>query len=96
MTKSELVNAIVGKSGLTKEDAGKALQAAIETISEALCRNERVTLIRFGTFETRFRNEREGFNPFAQESITIPARFVPAFRPSRVLKDAVRQDIAEG
>ncbi len=95
MYKSDLVEAIVEKSGLTKKDADKALQATMESISEALCRNEKVSLIGFGTFETRFRKEREGRNPATREPMTIPASYVPAFRASKTLKDTVKENLAE-
>ena len=95
MHRSDLVDAIVEKSGLPKKDAHRALKAAIESISEALCQNEKVSLIGFGTFEARFRRERNGMNPATREPITIPTRYTPAFRPSKVLKDAVKQNLVE-
>ncbi len=95
MHKSELVKAISDKSGLTRKETGKALDAVVASISEALCRNEKVSLIGFGTFENRFRKQSNGFNPATREPITIPARYTPAFRPSKVLKDAVKQNLVE-
>ncbi len=89
MNKSELVGAISEKSGLTKVDAGKALDAMIEAVTETLKNGEQVTLVGFGTFEVRERAARSGRNPRTGETIEIKAAKKPAFKPGKALKDAV-------
>lgn len=89
MNKSELIDAIAEKSGLTKADAGRALDATVASISEALAKGESVTLVGFGTFSVKDRAERQGFNPKTKEPLTIPATKVPAFKAGKSLKDAV-------
>lgn len=89
MNKSELIDAIAEKSGLTKADAGRALDATVASISDALAKGESVTLVGFGTFSVKDRAERQGFNPKTKEPLTIPATKVPAFKPGKSLKDAV-------
>ena len=89
MNKSELIDAIAEKSGLTKADAGRALDATVASISEALAKGESVTLVGFGTFSVKDRAERQGFNPKTKEPLTIPATKVPVFKAGKSLKDAV-------
>ncbi len=90
MNKSELVAAIAEKSELTKKDAEKALNAFIESVTEALADGERVQLVGFGTFEVRQRAERKGRNPQTREEIIIPASKAPVFRAGKGLKDSVQ------
>lgn len=89
MNKSELIDAIVEKSGLNKADAAKALEAVTQTITETLVKGDSVTLIGFGTFSIKTRAERQGFNPQTKESLTIPAAKVASFKPGKALKEAV-------
>ena len=90
MNKTELVAAIVEKSGLTKKDADKALAAFIETVTETMQKGEKIQLVGFGTFEVRERPERVGRNPMTKETITIPATKVPAFKAGKAFKDLVK------
>lgn len=90
MNKQMLVNALADKTGMTKKDAGEALNTILDTIVDALQRGEKVTITGFGTFEVRHRKERKGRNPQTGAEITIPARDVAAFRAGKTLKDAVR------
>ena len=91
MNKSELVAAMAEKGELTKKDAEKALNAFIETVTEALTEEERVQLVGFGTFEVRHRAERKGRNPQTREEIIIPASKAPVFKAGKALKDAVQE-----
>lgn len=91
MNKSELINAIAEKSGLTKKDSEKALNAFVETVQETLTKGDKVQLIGFGTFEVRERSARKGRNPQTGEEIMIPAAKVPAFKPGKALKDSVNK-----
>lgn len=80
MNKSELVSAIAEKSGLTKVDAKKALDAATEAIVDALKANDKVALVGFGTFSVSERPERQGINPRTKETVTIAAKKVAKFK----------------
>ncbi|MBR5121532.1 MAG: HU family DNA-binding protein [Oscillospiraceae bacterium] len=89
MTKVELVSKIADKAGLTKKEAEKALNAVVETVTDALNAGEKVSLIGFGTFEVKTRAAKEGINPKTKAKIAIPARKVPTFKAGKALKDSV-------
>jgi len=89
VNKAELIAGVAKKSDMTKKAAGEAVEAVFATISEALSREEKVTIVGFGTFEVRDRKERKGVNPATKEPILIPATKVPAFRPGKSLREAV-------
>ena len=89
MNKAELVAAVAEKTGLSKKDSEKAVNAAFDAISETLVEGGKVQLVGFGSFETKTRNARVGRNPRTKEEIEIPASRVPAFKAGKALKDAV-------
>jgi len=89
MTKQEVIANVASKAELTKKDAAKALDALIEVIQQALIENDKVQFIGFGTFEVRERAARIGRNPQTGEEIKIAASKVPAFKPSKALKEVV-------
>jgi len=89
MNKSELVNMMSQKSNMTKKDTESALNAFIESITETLKKGDKVSLVGFGTFETRKRAERNGINPQTKKAIKIPATNAPAFKAGKALKDSV-------
>jgi DNA-binding protein HU-beta len=91
MNKTELINAVAEKSELSKKDATSAVDAVFEVITGSLQNSEKVQLIGFGNFEVRERAARKGRNPQTGEEIEIPASNVPAFKPGKALKDAVKQ-----
>lgn len=90
MNKTELTNAIAAKAGLTKADAKKALDAALEAITDALKAGDKVALIGFGTFAVNERPERTGVNPLTKQSITIAAKKVAKFKAGAELEAAVQ------
>lgn len=90
MKKTELVDAIATKAELTKKDSAKAVDALFETIASTLSKEEKIQLIGFGTFEVRERAARTGRNPQTGEEMNIPASKVPAFKPGKELKEAVK------
>ena len=90
MNKTELVKVVAEQAELTQKDAAKAVDALIETISETLAQEEKIQLIGFGTFEVRERAARKGRNPQTGEEIEIAASKVPAFKPGKELKEAVK------
>ena len=89
MNKTELIAAISEKTGMTKKDAEKALLAVVDTITETVVKGDKVTLVGFGSFETKTREARMGRNPKTKEAIEIPATRVPVFKAGKALKDAV-------
>lgn len=88
--KAELIQNVAEKTGLTKKDSTAAVDAVFSSIQESLVKGEKVQLIGFGNFEVRHRAARKGRNPQTNEEITIPASDVPAFKPGKTLKDAVK------
>lgn len=89
MSKQELVEMIAEKAGLTKADAARALDATMASITEALKKGDKVSLVGFGTFATSKREAREGRNPRTGETVKIAARTAVTFKAGSKLKDAV-------
>ena len=89
MNKTELIAAVAEKEGISKKSADAAVNAVLDSITEALANGEAVQLIGFGTFEVRERAEKQGINPATKAAITIPAAKVPAFKAGKALKEAV-------
>lgn len=89
MNKAELIDAIATQGGLSKAQAGQALDATIAAISNALKAGDSVTLVGFGTFSVKERAARSGRNPKTGETIKIDATKVPGFKAGKGLKDAV-------
>ena len=90
MNKSELIDEIAAEAGISKLAAGKALDAALAAVKQALKDNDTVTLVGFGTFYVSERAARAGRNPQTGQSIEIKAAKVPKFRPGKALKDALK------
>jgi DNA-binding protein HU-beta len=89
VNKSELIDAIAAAADLSKADAGRALDATIESITGALKGGDSVSLVGFGTFAVKQRAAREGRNPQTGKTIQIAAATVPGFKAGKALKDAV-------
>jgi DNA-binding protein HU-beta len=89
MNKAELVDAVAGASNLSKADAGRAIDAVVDSITSALKRGEQVSVVGFGTFSVKHRAARSGRNPRTGETIQIAASNVPGFKAGKGLKDAV-------
>jgi nucleoid DNA-binding protein len=90
MNKAELVEGVSGKVDLTKKETNDVVDAIMSAITDSLAMNERVTLVGFGTFQVMARKARRGVNPQTRETIQIPAKKVPKFKPGRSLREAVR------
>jgi len=90
MNKNELISAVAEKSGLSKKDSEKALNAALETITATVAAGNKVQLIGFGTFELRERAEKQARNPRTGEKMTVPACKAPAFKAGQAFKDAAK------
>ena len=91
MNKVELVAMVAEKTDMTKKDAEKAVSAVLDSVVEAVSNGDKVQIVGFGTFETRFRNERKGRNPRTKEEITIPASTQPVFKAGKAFKDTVAE-----
>jgi DNA-binding protein HU-beta len=91
VTKQEFVDRVAQKSGLGRREAGEAVDAMIETITDALTNREEVAFTGFGKFSTQHRAARQGVNPRnPTEKVQIPAAHVPKFTAGSSLKQAVR------
>lgn len=91
MNKTELVNALALRTGLSKKSAEDVLTTALDIITETLVQGEKVQLVGFGSFEVRERAPRIGRNPRTREEVTIPASRAVQFKSGKVLKSAVSQ-----
>lgn len=89
MNKSELIDLMAVAADVPKAKAGRALEAALEGVVNALKKGESVSLVGFGTFSVKERAAREGRNPQTGETIHIAAAKVPGFKAGKSLKDAV-------
>ena len=89
MNKTELIATAAENSGMTKKDTERVLNAAIDAITAALVKGDKVQLSGFGIFETKNREARIGRNPHTKETVEIPATRVPGFKASKALKDTV-------
>jgi DNA-binding protein HU-beta len=90
MNKAQLIEAMANKAGLTKADAKKALDAFIETTSEALKGEDRVALIGFGSFSVSTREARTGRNPQTGKAIDIPSKKVIKFKAGSELVEVIQ------
>ncbi len=90
MNKTELINAIAEKAGLTKAQSKDALDAAIVAIADALAANDKVALLGFGTFSVVEKPERTGINPQTKQQITIAARKNVKFKAGAELTAKVK------
>ena len=89
MNKAELITKVANLSGLTKNDAGKAINALVTAVQGALKNNDKVSLVGFGSWEVKHREERKGVNPKTGEEITIAARKSVSFKPGKEFKEIV-------
>ncbi len=89
MNKAELVAAVAEKTGLSKKDTEKTVNAALDAIIDSLVAGEKVQLVGFGAFEVKERGERIGRNPQTKEEITIPASRVASFKVGKAMKEAI-------
>jgi len=90
MDKAELVEEVSNQTGLTKKTSREAVNAVFSAITDSLAREERVTLVGFGTFQVAKRKARRGVNPRTRETIQIPAKKVSKFVPGKGLRDKTK------
>ena len=89
MNKAELIDAVASEANLSKADAGRAVDAVVDSIASALSKGQQVSVVGFGTFSVKHRAARAGRNPRTGETIQIAASNVPGFKAGKALKDAV-------
>ncbi len=89
MNKEELVQEISKKAGVTQKEAGEVLSSLIDTIQKTVAKGKKVTLVGFGTWESRKRAARIGRNPQTGKELKIPAKKVPAFSAGKKFKTIV-------
>ena len=89
MNKAELINTVAESTKLSHADADRAVQAVLQSITNALSRGDQVVLVGFGTFTVKQRAARTGRNPQTGQTIQIAASRVPGFKAGKALKDAV-------
>jgi DNA-binding protein HU-beta len=89
VNKLEFIRKLAEKTGFTQKDTEKFFNAHNETIMQTLSDGEKVQIIGFGSYEVRHRKSREGRDPRTGETVSIPAKMVPAFKPGKQLKEAV-------
>ena len=89
LSKQDVINSVADATGLTKKEAGDAVDAVVNTIKNALAEGNAVGLIGFGSFEVKTRAARTGRNPQTGAELDIPEKKVPAFKAGKELKDAV-------
>ena len=91
MNKTELVEAIANEAGISKANADAAVKAFVDVVTKELKKDEKVTLVGFGTFEVGKRAARTGRNPLTGEEIKIKASKAPKFKAGKALKDAINK-----
>jgi DNA-binding protein HU-beta len=89
MKKSEFISQVAQKSGLSKKDTEAVIDAALETITEALKARENVSFLGFGSFQAVKKNAREITIPGTTRKVKVPAKYSVRFKPGKLLKDAV-------
>ena len=89
MNKTELVAMVAEKASMSKKNAGVAVDATLNAITDAIAKGDKVQLVGFGTFETKPRAARTGKNPRPGEELAIPAANMRGFKAGKGLKDAV-------
>jgi integration host factor subunit beta len=89
MTKADLVDQIIALGDLTRRDGEIIVETLFESVIGALKANDKVEVRGFGSFRTRQRKPRTGRNPKTGDSVAVPAKRVPFFKPSKELRDLV-------
>ena len=89
MNKTELIALTAERTGLTKKDTERVINAALDAVSTAMAQGDKVQLSGFGAFDVKDREARVGRNPHTKEAIDIPATRVPVFKPSKALRDLI-------
>ena len=90
MTKADLVDIVASKTGLTKRDVAAVVEALLEAIKSSLEKHRHIEIREFGTFKVKRRKASMKYNPRDRsQKVTVPAKMVPVFKPSKFLKERV-------
>ena len=89
MNKNDLIASVASSAGLSKSDATRAIESFLDSITNALKRDEKVSIVGFGNFSVSHRKATTGRNPRTGESIQIAASTVPSFKAGKAFKDAL-------
>ena len=89
MNKTDVISKVAESTGISKKDTEAIVNEVFQTIIDSVVSGEKVQIAGFGIFEKHSRAERQGRNPKDGTPITIPAKDVPKFKPSKAFKDAV-------
>ena len=89
MNKTDLIALTAERTGLTKKDTERVINAALDAVSAAMAEGDKVQLSGFGAFDVKDREARVGRNPHTKEAIDNPATRVPVFKPSKALRDLI-------
>lgn len=95
MNKTELIAAVAEKSGLTQKDSKKVVEALLDVVKEDVAAGNKVQILGFGTFESRKREARSGFNPLTKEPIEIKASVIPVFKAGKAFKAVMPVPVAK-
>ena len=90
MKRSDLINALRERfPQLTPQDTEQCVKAIIDSMAEALARNDRIEIRGFGSFRLNYRQPRIGRNPMTGEKVSVPAKYVPHFKPGQEMREGV-------
>ncbi len=90
MNKTDLINAVAEKAGLSKANARAAVEATLSSIAESIEAGDKVALLGFGTFSVTEKKERTGINPRTKETITIAAKKIIKFKPGAEFTERIK------
>lgn len=91
MTRKELINKIAQDTKTTQKDVAAIVEAFLNAVKEIMVQGDQLSLMGFGTFGIKERSARKGINPLTKEPLDVPAKNVPYFKPSKILKEAVNR-----
>lgn len=90
MTKADFIDKVAMRANISRREANEVFSTITDVITEALIAGDSLTFVGFGKFETRQRKAKTARNPQTGAELTIPAKRVPAFKPGKALKEAVK------
>ena len=91
LTRMDLAEAVFREVGLSRHESAQLVESVLGHVSDALVRGEQVKISSFGTFSVRDKNERIGRNPKTGETVALPAKHVPHFKPGKELRERVNE-----
>jgi len=91
VTKADVIDLIAERTGVLRKDVELCFQALIDVVTETLEKNERIEIRGLGVFKTKKRRARIARHPKTGEKVDVPERYVPAFKPSKLLKERVEK-----